>query len=59
METKNWIKCDQSNINGCHVYWQKSDDIYPLRYWKGKLEIPKTPFSIAWTHFSTTNLGIW
>ena len=42
METKTWIKCDQSNINGCAVYWQKSDDIYPLRYWKGKIEIPKT-----------------
>ena len=42
METKTWIKCDPSNINGCAVYYQKSDDIYPLRYWRGKVELPKS-----------------
>ena len=37
---QSWVKYDI--INNVTIYWQKSDDQSPLKYWKGKIEVPNT-----------------
>ena len=36
--TRSWVKFDV--IQGVAVYWQKSDDSCPLKYWKAKIDVP-------------------
>jgi hypothetical protein len=45
-------------MNGVGLYWKKSDDIYPLRYWKGKVEITKSsPIDVM--NYVLTGRRIW
>lgn len=57
-ETKNWVKCDPSSLNGVSLHWQKSDDIYPLRYWRGKIDVPRaSPFDVL--NFILSGRRVW
>ena len=37
---RNWLKFDV--IQNVTIHWQKTDDNSPLKYWKGKVDVPNT-----------------